>query len=89
MHTSLQAARNILIDILKGINEQQNNTHTHKKNNNNDNNNSDVINKFMFRTAVRVFLSFFGDFSRAQNVVQVIEGKIFIIEMMHRKTKVT
>ena len=43
----------------------------------------------MFRTSVRVFLSFFGDFSRAQNVVQVIEGKILIIEMMHRKTKVT
>ena len=36
----------------------------------------------MFRTAVRVFLSFFGDFSRAQNVVQVIEGKTLIIEMM-------
>ena len=36
----------------------------------------------MFRTTVRVFPSFFGDFSRAQNVVQVIEGKTLIIEMM-------
>ena len=37
----------------------------------------------MFRTTVRVFLSFFfGDILRAQNVVQVIEGKTLIIEMM-------
>ena len=79
MHTSLQVARNLLIDILKGINQQQNNNNQKK---NNNNNNNDVINKFMFRTTVRVFPSFFGDFSRAQNVVQVIEGKTLIIEMM-------
>ena len=37
----------------------------------------------MFRTTVRVFLSFFlVTFSRVQNVVQVIEGKTLIIEMM-------
>ena len=37
----------------------------------------------MFRTAVRVFfISFFCDFSRAQNMVQIIEGKILIIGMI-------
>ena len=38
----------------------------------------------MFRTAVRVFFLsfFFCDFSRAQNMVQIIESKILIIEMI-------